>query len=164
MGSMERPIFSLSTRPDTRPRRYAHNGVTIDIKPSVDGLATVHDRDILMHCICALITGMNDGKEPQQVIRFLAADLLKATNRMTTGRGDTLLKAARERLTGTRISTNITTGAQEIYETFGLVERAKIVRERAGGRGQTQRLGLQSAPRAGGAGAQPRACPPAQTA
>lgn len=107
MGSMEHPIFSLSTKPDTRPRRYEHNGVTIDIKPSVDGLATVHDRDILIYCISSLIKGMNEGKEPQQVVRFHAADLLKATNRMTTGRGYNLLKAAMERLAGTRISTNI---------------------------------------------------------
>jgi plasmid replication initiation protein len=136
MGSMEHPIFSLSTKPDTRARRYEHNGMTIEIKPSIDGLATVHDRDVLIYCISALIKGMNDGKEPQQVIRFHASDLLKATNRMTTGRGYTLLKAAMERLAGTRISTNITTGGQEIFETFGLIERARIVRETRDGRMQ----------------------------
>lgn len=136
VGSMEHPIFSLSTKPDTRPRRYDHNGITVEIKPSVDGLATVHDRDVLIYCISSLIKGMNEGKEPQQVIRFQAADLLKATNRMTTGRGYTLLKAAMERLAGTRISTNITTGGQEIFETFGLIERAKIVRETRDGRMQ----------------------------
>ncbi|MAZ20784.1 MAG: plasmid replication initiator RepA [Roseovarius sp.] len=133
---MEHPIFSLSTKPDTRPRRYEHNNITIEIKPSVDGLATVHDRDVLIYCISSLIKGMNEGKEPQQVIRFQAADLLKATNRMTTGRGYALLKAAMERLAGTRISTNITTGGQEIFETFGLIERARIVRETRDGRMQ----------------------------
>jgi plasmid replication initiation protein len=136
MGSMEHPIFSLSTKPDTRPRRYEHKGITIEIKPSVDGLATVHDRDVLIYCISNLIKGMNDGKEPQQVIRFHASDLLRATNRMTTGRGYTLLKAAMERLAGTRISTNITTGGQEVFETFGLIERARIVRETRDGRMQ----------------------------
>ncbi|MFZ5965207.1 replication initiator protein A [Thalassococcus sp. BH17M4-6] len=136
MGSMEHPIFSLSTKPDTRPRRYEHNGILVEIKPSVDGLATVHDRDVLIYCISSLIKGMNDGKEPQQVIRFQASDLLKATNRMTTGRGYQLLKAAMERLAGTRISTNITTGGKEIFETFGLIERAKIVRETRDGRMQ----------------------------
>jgi plasmid replication initiation protein len=79
---------------------------------------------------------MNERQEPQQVIRFLAFDLLKATNRMTTGRGYTLLKAAMERLAGTRISTNITTGGKEIFETFGLIERARIVRETRDGRMQ----------------------------
>ena len=46
MASMEHPIFSLSTKPDTRVREYEHNGIKIAIKPSVDGLATVHDRDV----------------------------------------------------------------------------------------------------------------------
>ena len=136
IGSMEHPIFSLSTKPDTRPRRYEHRGLTVEIKPSSDGLATVHDRDVLIFCISQLINGLNSGKEVSQTVRFQASDLLKATNRMTTGRGYELLKAAMERLAGTRISTNITTGGQEIFETFGLIERARIVRETREGRMQ----------------------------
>ncbi len=142
VGSMEHPIFSLSTKPDIRPRRYEHNGLTVEIKPSVDGLATVHDRDILIYCISSLIKGMNEGKKPQQVVRFQASDLLKATNRMTTGRGYTLLKGAMERLAGTRISTNISTGGKEIFETFGLIERARIVRETRDGRMQEVEIKL----------------------
>lgn len=136
IGSMEHPIFSLSTKPDTRPRKYENRGLTVEIKPSSDGLATVHDRDVLIFCISQLINGMNNGKEVSQTVRFQASDLLKATNRMTTGRGYELLKAAMERLAGTRISTNITTGGQEIFETFGLIERARIVRETRDGRMQ----------------------------
>lgn len=136
IGSMEHPIFSLSTKPDVKPRRYEHNGITVEVKPSVDGLATVHDRDVLIFCISQIIRGMNDGREPQQVVRFQASDLLRATNRMLTGRGYELLKAAMERLAGTRISTNIATGGQEVFETFGLIERAKIVRETRDGRMQ----------------------------
>ena len=81
IGSMEHPIFSLSTKPDIKPRKYEHNGITVEVKPSVDGLATVHDRDILIFCISQIIRGMNDGREAQQVVRFQAADLLKSTNR-----------------------------------------------------------------------------------
>lgn len=136
IGPMEHPIFSLSTKPDKRVRNYAHRGLTIEIKPSSDGLATVHDRDVLIFCISQLIRAINDGREVSQTVRFHAADLLKATNRMTTGRGYELLKAAMERLAGTRISTNITTGGQEIFETFGLIERARIVRETREGRMQ----------------------------
>lgn len=136
VGSMEHPIFSLSTKPDLRPRRYEHNGLSIDIKPSSDGMATVHDRDILIFCISQLIRALNNGREVSQTVRFQAADLLRATNRMTTGRGYDLLKAAMERLSGTRISTNITTGGKEIFETFGLIESARIVRETREGRMQ----------------------------
>ena len=47
MASMEHPIFSLSTKPDLRIRRYEHGTRYVEITPSVKGLATVHDRDIL---------------------------------------------------------------------------------------------------------------------
>jgi len=136
MGSMEHPIFSLTTKPDTRVRRYEHRGMTIEIKPSVDGLATVHDRDVLIYCISQIIRGMNDGRDVSRTVRFHASDLLRATNRETSGRGYELLKGALERLSGTRISTNITTGGQEIFENFGLIERSKIVRETRDGRMQ----------------------------
>lgn len=142
MGSMEHPIFSLSTKPDTRPRIYEHNGVHVKITPSVDGLATVHDRDVLIYCISQLIHALNEGREVSQTVRFNASDLLKATNRMTTGRGYDLLKAAMERLRGTQISTTIATGGEEIFETFGLIERAKIVRETRDGRMQEVEIKL----------------------
>lgn len=136
MASMEHPIFSLSTKPDHRIRRYENNGNYIEIKPSSDGLATVHDRDVLIYCVSQLINAINQGKDVSQVVRFKAYDLLKATNRMTNGQGYEGLKAAFERLAGTRISTNIITGGTEAFETFGIIERAKIVRETRDGRMQ----------------------------
>ena len=136
MASMEHPIFSLSTKPDTAVRVYEHRGITVKVTPSVEGLATVHDRDILIYCISQIIRAANDGREVSRTVRFQASDLLKATNRMTTGRGYELLKAAMERLAGTRISTNITTGGKEIFENFGLIERSRIVRETRDGRMQ----------------------------
>ncbi len=136
MASMEHPIFSLSTKPDHRVRRYEHGTTYIEVKPSADGLATVHDRDILIYCISQLMAAQNAGQTVSPVLHFKAHDLLKATNRMTNGQGYEALKAALERLAGTRISTNITTGGQEVFETFGIIERAKIVRETREGRMQ----------------------------
>lgn len=129
MASMEHPIFALSTRCDTAVREYENNGIKVKIAPSVLGLATVHDRDILIYCISQIMRALNDGREVSKVVRFQASDLLRATNRMTTGRGYDLLKSAMERLRGTTISTNILTGGQETFEVFGLIEKAKIVRK-----------------------------------
>ena len=42
-ADMEHPIFSLSTKPDLRIRRYVHGTRYVEITPSVKGLATVHD-------------------------------------------------------------------------------------------------------------------------
>lgn len=136
MASMEHPIFSLSTKPDTRVRRYEHGSVFVEIKPSSDGLATVHDRDILIYCISQLMAALNAGQQVTSVLRFKAYDLLKATNRMTNGQGYAALKASLDRLAGTRITTNIITGEREQIDMFGLIERATIVRETREGRMQ----------------------------
>ncbi len=136
MASMEHPIFSLSTKPDRRVRRYEHNGNFIEIKPSSLGLATIHDRDVLIYCISQLVGALNEGREVSQVVRFRAFDLLTATNRMTNGQAYQSLKEAFERLRGTTISTNIITGGTETFEVFGLIDQAKIVRETREGRMQ----------------------------
>lgn len=136
MASMEHPIFSLSTKPDKRTRRYEHNGNFVEIKPSAGGLATIHDRDILIYCISQLIAGMERGKEPSQTVRFKAYDLLTSTNRQTNGQAYEALKSSMERLRGTTISTNIITGGEENFDVFGLIESAKIVRQTREGRMQ----------------------------
>jgi len=136
MASMEHPIFSLSTKPDLRVRRYQHNENWVEIKPSSDGLATIHDRDILIFCISQLVAAMNAGRELSRTVRFKGVDLLTATNRMTNGRGYELLKSALDRLAGTRISTNIMTGNEEITRGFGLIDTYEIVRETREGRMQ----------------------------
>jgi hypothetical protein len=58
---MEHPLFTLSTKPDTAIRNYEHNGNTVRIAPSAYGLATIHDKDILIYCISQLMAGLNQG-------------------------------------------------------------------------------------------------------
>lgn len=139
---MEHPIFSLSTKPDHRIRRYEHGDIYVEIKPSADGLATIHDRDVLIYCISQMVSALNDGREVSQTVRLKAYDLLTATNRMTNGQGYQALKGALERLGGTRISTNITSGGHEVFENFGLIERSRIVRETREGRMQEVEIKL----------------------
>ncbi|WFE92638.1 replication initiator protein A (plasmid) [Roseibium porphyridii] len=141
-ASMEHPIFSLSTKPDHRKRHYEHDGKFIEISPSADGLATVHDRDILIYCISQLMLASNRGEAIQQTVRLKAYDLLKATNRMTSGPGYEGLKAALKRLGGTRINTNITTADVEQWDEFGIIERSRIVRETRDGRMQEVEIKL----------------------
>ncbi|MEM7125700.1 MAG: replication initiator protein A [Chloroflexota bacterium] len=134
MASMEHPIFSLTTKPDSRRRTYAHNGSTIEIVPSEAGLATIHDKDILIYCISQLMAGINDGLKPDKTLYLKAHDLLIATNRMTNGRGYQLLKEALTRLRGTTIVTNIRTNGEEITEGFGLIDSWRTIRQTQSGR------------------------------
>lgn len=134
LASMEHPMFSLSTRPDRRILRYAHGDTTIEITPSVRGLATLHDKDVLIFCISQLMAAMNAGRPISQTLHLKAHDLLVATNRETSGDGYKRLKEAFERLAGTRITTNIVTGDAETTTGFGLIESWQIVRHTRAGR------------------------------
>ena len=136
MASMEHPVFSISTKPDLKPRRYENGKNFIEINPSVKGLATIHDRDVLIFCISQIMSALNDGREVSQTVRFAASDLLAATNRPNGGEAYERLKQALERLGGTQISTNITTGGEEVLDIFTIIEKARIVRETREGRMQ----------------------------
>jgi plasmid replication initiation protein len=134
LASMEHPIFSLSTRPDTRVLSYAHNGVAVQVVPSVRGRATIHDKDILIYCISQLVAAMNAGRDVGRTLTLKAHDLLVATNRDTGGDSYTRLRDGFERLAGTRITTNIETGGVEATRGFGLIESWEILRRSKGGR------------------------------
>jgi hypothetical protein len=142
MGSMEHPIFSLSTKPDVRIREYEHKGVKIAILPSALGLATIHDKDVLIYCISQLVAKMNTGAELQRTLYLKAHDLLVSTNRNTDGRAYEQLVAALDRLSGTRVRTNIKTGGVEDTDGFGLIDKWKIVRQTGTGRMTELRITL----------------------
>lgn len=134
IATMEHPVFSLATRPDRRILDYAHNGVEITVTPSVRGLATIHDKDILIYCISQLMAALNAGRAVSRRITLKAHDLLVATNRETSGDGYQRLRDAFERLAGTRITTNLAQGGLEITRGFGLIEAWEIVRRTRKGR------------------------------
>lgn len=136
IASMEHPIFSVSTNPDTKKRRYQNGNHFVEVTPSMEGLATVHDRDILIYCISQIMAAVNAGKEISQTVRFKAYDLLKATNRGVDGRGYEQLRAALVRLRGTTIETNVLTGNMEVLDGFGLIDQYSIKRETREGKMQ----------------------------
>jgi plasmid replication initiation protein len=134
MASMEHPVFSLSTRPDRRVLSYAHNGISVEITPSVKGLATIHDKDVLIYCISQLVAALNAGRPTARRLELVAHDLLTATGRETSGDSYRRLREAFERLSGTRIVTNIATGETLTTSGFGLIEEWQIVRRTRSGR------------------------------
>jgi len=134
MASMEHPLFSLSTRPDRRILRYRHGDSALEITPSVKGLATIHDKDILIYCISQLMAALNAGRPVAPQLQLKAHDLLVATNRETSGDGYKRLREAFERLAGTRIVTTIPTGDTEVTSGFGLIESWEILRKSRTGR------------------------------
>ena len=134
MASMEHPLFTLATRPDRRILRYEHGPASIEVTPSVKGLATIHDKDVLIYCVSQLVAALNEGRPTGPVLQLTAHDLLVATNRETSGDGYRRLREALERLSGTRIVTNIATGGVESTRGFGLIDAWEILRKSRNGR------------------------------
>jgi plasmid replication initiation protein len=129
MPGMEFPFFALGTQPDTREREYRRGDTILKVIPSVRGMATVFDRDILLYCISQLVARKNAGLEIGKVVRFNAHDMMVATNRQTDGHSYARLKDALVRLRGTTFETTIKTGGKSETEIFGIVEKAYAVRE-----------------------------------
>lgn len=134
LGSMEHPIFSLSTKPDRRILYYTHNGTQLQVTPSVRGRASIHDKDILIYCVSQLMAALNAGRAISRTLHLTAHDLLVSTNRDTSGDAYARLREAFERLAGTRITTNLETDGIEVTRGFGLIESWEIVRRSRGGR------------------------------
>jgi hypothetical protein len=68
------------------------------------------------------MAAINAGREVSRTLQLTAHDLLTATRATPRGDGYRRLRDAFERLAGTRITTNITTGGVEVTHGFGLIE------------------------------------------
>lgn len=126
---MEHPFYSLSKKPETSIRRYEHNGNWLQIVPSVKGLATIYDKDILIYCVSQLMEKLKRGEAVGPRIEITSYDLLVFTNRGRGGKDYEALCEAIDRLAGTRITTNIRTGDEEQTDSFGLIDAASIRRK-----------------------------------
>lgn len=133
-ASMEHPFFALTTQKDTRVRRYENGDSWVEVVPSVKGLATIFDKDILIFATSQLMAAKNEGRPISQEIMVTARDLLIFTNRHTGGHNYELLGDALERLSGTRVRTNVKSGGQTVEHFFGLVDAAEVVRDEKTGR------------------------------
>lgn len=131
MASMGFPIFSLANA-DMRTLRYEFDQTIIEIHPSSKGLATIFDKDILIYAISKLMDRQNRGASIGQVVRITTHDLLVSTNRQTGGITYERLEEALDRLAGTRIKTNITTGNEVTRQNFGIIEWYEYNRKGSG--------------------------------
>jgi hypothetical protein len=128
LPGMEYPFFALGTQPDTREREYKRGDAILKVIPSVRGMATVFDRDVLLYCISQLMARKNAGLPIGKVVQFNAHDMLVSTNRQTSGAGYEGLEQALTRLRGTTFLTTIKTGGEESTRIFGMIESADVLR------------------------------------
>lgn len=130
--SMEHPFFALRAG-DTKIRKYQNGHVTIIIKPTADGIATIFDKDIWIYSISKLQKEKNKNKKVSKTICFTPYDFFITTNRNMSGRSYNRLRKTLSRLKGTIIETNIlySDNKQETI-SFGLIDGWKIIEEKRG--------------------------------
>lgn len=129
MQHMEHPFYSLSKKPETTVKRYKNGNNWLEITPSVKGLATIYDKDILIYCISQIMAKLKQGEQVSPRVRINSRELLIFTNRGTSGREYQSLLDALDRLEGTRIRTNIVSGDEEQIDGFGLIDASSIRRK-----------------------------------
>jgi len=120
--SMEHPLFALKAG-DKRVRVYERNGNKMVVSPDIRyGLATIHDKDVWIYCVSQLVAAKNQGREVGRTVRFVMYDFLTSTNRDISGRAYQRAAEMLNRLSGTRIETNIVTPGYRERRGFGLID------------------------------------------
>lgn len=125
LPSLEFPLFALR-QGDKKVVTFKHNNIEITITPPATGRATISDRDLWIYCISNLVAGADLGKELSDRVRFTAYDFLAKTQRDRSGRAYERLRGMLERLSGTRVVTNIETGGRRETQGFGLIDYWRI--------------------------------------
>lgn len=129
MQHMEHPFYALSKKPEVSVKRYVNGDNWLEVTPSIKGLATIYDKDILIYCISQIMAKLRHGEAVSPRVRINARELLIFTNRGTSGREYGSLMDALDRLEGTRIRTNIVTGDEEQIDGFGLIDASSVRRK-----------------------------------
>ena len=120
--SMEHPLFALKAG-ERRERVYSNKNVTVRVRPGLSGLATIFDKDVWLFCIGQLRHARNNGTaQTGRTVHFKVSDFLKATSRRVDGQAYKEFIKALERLSETRIITNIEADGYNERQGFGLVE------------------------------------------
>ena len=129
MASMSHPLFALKAK-DIRTIRYAQNNVKTEISANAEyGRATIFDKDIWIFAISKLMQAKFEGKEINNVIEFSAVEFFKSTNRGLGGKQFEMFRDALNRLSGTRIMTEIETGGERSASGFGLLDGWDVTEE-----------------------------------
>jgi len=130
MASMEYPLFALKAG-DKTTRRYTQKNFSVVIAPSVEyGMATIHDKDIWIYCISKLMQAIRENQPISRNVHFTIYDYLKTTNRGVGGREYELAKNSLDRLSATRITTDIETDTLRESRGFGLIDAWSVVEEK----------------------------------
>jgi plasmid replication initiation protein len=130
---MERPFFSLSKSPRTKPILYRANDVEVQVFGMPEhGMATIWDADVLIWAASQIVRAENLGLATSRFFRFTPYQLLRGVGRATGNQQYLLLKAALARLQSTVIATTIRNGEHWRRRQFSWINEWEEMSTRAG--------------------------------
>ncbi len=126
------PFFALSKNAWMKPLTYATPTVSIEVRPSARGVATIYDKEIVLYIASLMALKLEAGKPVAQDFTFTAHDLFSVTGSNHSARTYTRLADALERLQGTQIKTNIEAGGEGEEGFFSWLSEARLQYARSG--------------------------------
>lgn len=130
------PFFALSKNAWMKPLSYEHGPVSIEVRPSANGVATIYDKEIVLYIASLMAAKLEAGESVAQDFVFTAHDLFSVTGANHSARSYARLAEALERLQGTQIKTNIEAGGEGEEGFFSWLSEARLhyTRTKAGER------------------------------
>ncbi len=120
------PFFALSKNAWMKPLSYETDTVTIEVRPSASGVATIYDKEIVLYIASLMAAKLEAGEDVAQDFIFTAHDLFSVTGSNHSARSYGRLSEALERLQGTQIKTNIEAGGEGEEGFFSWLSEAKL--------------------------------------
>lgn len=120
------PFFALSKNAWMKPLAYATPDVSIEVRPSARGVATIYDKEIVLYIASLMASKIAVGASVAQDFVFTAHDLFSVTGANHSARSYARLSDALERLQGTQIRTNIEAGGEGEEGFFSWLSEARL--------------------------------------
>jgi plasmid replication initiation protein len=126
------PFFALSKNAWMKPLAYSTPTVSIEVRPSARGVATIYDKEIVLYIASLMVLKLEAGASVSQDFVFTAHDLFSVTGSNHSARTYSRLADALERLQGTQIKTNIEAGGEGEEGFFSWLSEARLQYARSG--------------------------------
>lgn len=120
------PFFALAKSAWMKPLAYHRGAVSIEVRPSANGVATIYDKEIVLYIASLMAAKLEAGEAVDQDFVFTAHDLFSVTGANHSARSYQRLSEALERLQGTQIKTNIEAGGEGEEGFFSWLSEARL--------------------------------------
>ena len=125
---MAYPFFSLSKTPSKRAIKFVEGPVSVEVRPSECGVATIYDKEIIIYLASLAIERLERDDSFDGVLTFTAYDFFKLAGLSgASGKNYQRLAGSLDRLQGTQVRTSIETGGVNIDGWFSWISEAQII-------------------------------------